>query len=99
MPTRRSPRQWARLISRWPASRCTLTADPVHRPATVDTEGVVDQCRSPSRCPVSAIRVGEDETVEVGVELAVIDEGGTGAAPAQEAPAQGQPAEEQAADS
>ena len=26
--TRRSPRPWARRISRWPASRCTSTADP-----------------------------------------------------------------------
>src|SRR6185437_14492899 len=54
---------------------------------------------APASGTLSSIRVGEDETVEVGVELAVIDEGGSGAAPAPDAPAQGQPAPEQAPDS
>jgi pyruvate dehydrogenase E2 component (dihydrolipoyllysine-residue acetyltransferase) len=65
----------------------------------VSTDKVDTEIPAPASGTLSAIRVGEDETVEVGVELAVIDEGGTGAAPAQEAPAQGQPAEEEAPDS
>jgi pyruvate dehydrogenase E2 component (dihydrolipoamide acetyltransferase) len=65
----------------------------------VSTDKVDTEIPAPASGTLSAIRVGEDETVEVGVELAVIDEAGTGAAPAAEAPAQGEPAEEQAPDS
>ncbi|HEY6748646.1 MAG TPA: 2-oxo acid dehydrogenase subunit E2, partial [Mycobacteriales bacterium] len=55
----------------------------------VSTDKVDTEIPAPASGVLSAIRVGEDETVEVGVELAVIDEGGTasGSAPAQEAPA------------
>src|SRR5215212_2383206 len=67
----------------------------------VSTDKVDTEIPAPASGVLSAIRVGEDETVEVGVELAVIDEGGTatGDAPAQEAPAQEaqpQPAAQQA---
>src|SRR6185369_385494 len=66
----------------------------------VSTDKVDTEIPAPASGTLSAIRVGEDETVEVGVELAVIDEGGSGAAaPAPEAPAEGQPAPEQAPDS
>src|SRR6185295_13481633 len=65
----------------------------------VSTDKVDTEIPAPASGTLSSIRVGEDETVEVGVELAVIDEGGSGAAPAQDAPAQGQPAPEQAPDS
>src|SRR3954469_17085239 len=73
----------------------------------VSTDKVDTEIPAPASGVLSAIRVGEDETVEVGVELAVIDEGGTAAgsgqgaqaddaqeAPAQEAPAQEAPAQE-----
>src|SRR5829696_7484590 len=53
----------------------------------VSTDKVDTEIPAPASGVLSAIRVGEDETVEVGVELAVIDEGGTAAAPAQEPPA------------
>src|SRR4029450_6383328 len=55
----------------------------------VSTDKVDTEIPAPSSGVLSAIRVGEDETVEVGVELAVIDEGGSASpsAPAQEAPA------------
>ncbi|HST67966.1 MAG TPA: 2-oxoglutarate dehydrogenase, E2 component, dihydrolipoamide succinyltransferase [Mycobacteriales bacterium] len=55
----------------------------------VSTDKVDTEIPAPASGVLSAIRVGEDETVEVGVELAVIDEGGeaSGSAPAQEAPA------------
>src|SRR5215207_4999138 len=53
----------------------------------VSTDTVDTEIPAPASGVLSAIRVGEDETVEVGVELAVIDEGGTAATPAQEAPA------------
>ena len=55
----------------------------------VSTDKVDTEIPAPASGVLSAIRVGEDETVEVGVELAVIDEGGsaTGSTPAQEAPA------------
>ena len=65
----------------------------------VSTDKVDTEIPAPASGTLSSIRVGEDETVEVGVELAVIDEGGSGAAPAPEAPAQGQPAPEQAPES
>jgi pyruvate dehydrogenase E2 component (dihydrolipoamide acetyltransferase) len=64
----------------------------------VSTDKVDTEIPAPASGTLSSIRVGEDETVEVGVELAVIDEGGSGAAPAPEAPAQDQPAPEQAPD-
>jgi pyruvate dehydrogenase E2 component (dihydrolipoyllysine-residue acetyltransferase) len=60
----------------------------------VSTDKVDTEIPAPASGTLSSIRVGEDETVEVGVELAVIDEGGSGAAPAPEAPAQDQPAPE-----
>jgi 2-oxoglutarate dehydrogenase E2 component (dihydrolipoamide succinyltransferase) len=64
----------------------------------VSTDKVDTEIPAPASGTLSSIRVGEDETVEVGVELAVIDEGGSGAAPAPEAPAQGEPEPEQAPD-
>ena len=57
----------------------------------VSTDKVDTEIPAPASGVLSAIRVGEDETVEVGVELAVIDEGGTAAAPQQEAPQQEAP--------
>jgi pyruvate dehydrogenase E2 component (dihydrolipoyllysine-residue acetyltransferase) len=65
----------------------------------VSTDKVDTEIPAPASGVLSAIRVGEDETVEVGVELAVIDEPGAAAgtaAPAQAEPAdQGAPAEQQ----
>jgi pyruvate dehydrogenase E2 component (dihydrolipoamide acetyltransferase) len=60
----------------------------------VSTDKVDTEIPAPASGILSAIRVGEDETVEVGVELAVIDEGGEASAPAQEAPAEEAPAAE-----
>jgi pyruvate dehydrogenase E2 component (dihydrolipoamide acetyltransferase) len=62
----------------------------------VSTDKVDTEIPAPASGVLSAIRVGEDETVEVGVELAVIDEGGTASAsaPAQEAPPQQAPPQE-----
>src|SRR5829696_7246686 len=62
----------------------------------VSTDKVDTEIPAPASGVLSSIRVGEDETVEVGVELAVIDEGGSAAAsaPAQEAPTQEAPTEE-----
>jgi pyruvate dehydrogenase E2 component (dihydrolipoamide acetyltransferase) len=62
----------------------------------VSTDKVDTEIPAPASGVLSAIRVGEDETVEVGVELAVIEEGGeaSGSAPAQDAPAQQAPAAE-----
>src|SRR5829696_8565860 len=59
----------------------------------VSTDKVDTEIPAPASGVLSTIRVGEDETVEVGVELAVIDEGGSaaGSAPAQEAPPQEAP--------
>jgi 2-oxoglutarate dehydrogenase E2 component (dihydrolipoamide succinyltransferase) len=56
----------------------------------VSTDKVDTEIPAPAGGVLASIRVGEDETVEVGVELAVIDEGGSaaGGAPAQEAPQQ-----------
>src|SRR5690348_5544059 len=57
----------------------------------VSTDKVDTEIPAPASGELSSIKVAEDETVEVGVELAVIDEsgsaGGTAAAPAAE-PAQ-----------
>ncbi|HZB47909.1 MAG TPA: 2-oxoglutarate dehydrogenase, E2 component, dihydrolipoamide succinyltransferase [Mycobacteriales bacterium] len=62
----------------------------------VSTDKVDTEIPAPASGVLSTIRVGEDETVEVGVELAVIDEGGSasGSAPAQEAPQQEAPPQE-----
>jgi 2-oxoglutarate dehydrogenase E2 component (dihydrolipoamide succinyltransferase) len=48
----------------------------------VSTDKVDTEIPSPASGVLTAIKVGEDETVEVGVELATIDEAGTAAAPA-----------------
>src|SRR5919198_991452 len=48
----------------------------------VSTDKVDTEIPAPSAGVLTAIKVGEDETVEVGVELAVIDEaGGAGGSP------------------
>ena len=62
----------------------------------VSTDKVDTEIPSPAAGVLTKIVVAEDETVEVGAELAVIggDAGGDGAAPAQEAPAQEAPAQE-----
>src|SRR5215216_7002284 len=62
----------------------------------VSTDKVDTEIPAPASGVLSAIRVGEDETVEVGVELAVIDEGGTASAgaPAQDAAPQEAPQQE-----
>src|SRR6476659_10197478 len=60
----------------------------------VSTDKVDTEIPSPAAGVDTSIKVQEDETVEVGVELATIDEGGTaGAAPAEAAPAEAAPAE------
>ena len=46
----------------------------------VSTDKVDTEIPAPASGVLTAIRVGEDETVEVGVELAVIDEAGAPAA-------------------
>src|SRR5436309_8540395 len=46
----------------------------------VSTDKVDTEIPSPAAGVLSSIKVGEDETVEVGAELAVIDEAGTEAA-------------------
>src|SRR5512142_176911 len=54
----------------------------------VSTDKVDTEIPSPASGVIAAIRVREDETVEVGSELAVIDESGLGGgAPAAEAAA------------
>jgi pyruvate dehydrogenase E2 component (dihydrolipoamide acetyltransferase) len=62
----------------------------------VSTDKVDTEIPSPAAGVLTKIVVAEDETVEVGAELAVIggDAGGDGGAPAQEAPAQQPPAQE-----
>jgi len=60
----------------------------------VSTDKVDTEIPSPAAGIVSSIKVQEDETVEVGVELAVISDGDEGAAPAAEAPAAEAPAAE-----
>src|SRR5688572_14392512 len=68
----------------------------------VSTDKVDTEIPSPAAGVLTTILVAEDETVEVGAELAVIggDEADTGGggAPAQEAPAQEAPAQEQPAE-
>src|SRR4051794_1462839 len=58
----------------------------------VSTDKVDTEIPSPAAGVLTKIVVAEDETVEVGAELAVI--GGDGGAPVQEAPAQEVPAQE-----
>ena len=62
----------------------------------VSTDKVDTEIPSPAAGVLTKIVVAEDETVEVGAELAVIggDSGGDGGTPAQEAPAQEAPAKE-----
>jgi pyruvate dehydrogenase E2 component (dihydrolipoamide acetyltransferase) len=62
----------------------------------VSTDKVDTEIPSPAAGVLTKIIVAEDETVDVGAELAVIggDASGNGAAPAQEAPAQEAPAAE-----
>src|SRR4051794_15340234 len=68
----------------------------------VSTDKVDTEIPSPAAGVLTKILVAEDETVEVGAELAVIGgdgDGGGGSAPAQEAPAEEAPqAEPQSAD-
>ncbi|OEV30848.1 dihydrolipoamide acetyltransferase, partial [Streptomyces nanshensis] len=52
----------------------------------VSTDKVDTEIPAPAAGTLSSIKVAEDETVEVGAELAVIDDGGS-PAPAAEAPA------------
>ncbi|MEU6488464.1 2-oxoglutarate dehydrogenase, E2 component, dihydrolipoamide succinyltransferase [Streptomyces sp. NPDC046887] len=65
----------------------------------VSTDKVDTEIPAPASGVLSSIKVAEDETVEVGAELAVIDDGSGGgaaeSAPAQEAPAQETPAQEE----
>ena len=60
----------------------------------VSTDKVDTEIPAPASGVLSSIRVGEDETVEVGVELAVIEDSASGGAPAQEAPQQEAPQQE-----
>src|SRR4051812_39312498 len=62
----------------------------------VSTDKVDTEIPSPAAGVLTKIIVAEDETVDVGAELAVIggDAGGDGGAPAQEAPAQEGPAQQ-----
>jgi len=59
----------------------------------VSTDKVDTEIPSPAGGVLTAIKVGEDETVEVGVELAVIDEASAATAAAPAAPAEAPPAE------
>uniref|UniRef100_UPI003C7AECD4 biotin/lipoyl-containing protein n=1 Tax=Streptomyces sp. rh155 TaxID=3028728 RepID=UPI003C7AECD4 len=59
----------------------------------VSTDKVDTEIPAPASGVLSAIKVAEDETVEVGAELAVIDDG-SGAPAAAEAPAAEAPAQE-----
>src|SRR6266567_4192303 len=52
----------------------------------VSTDKVDTEIPAPAAGVLTAIKVGEDETVEVGVELAVIDESGAAASASQAAP-------------
>ncbi|MFF8626827.1 2-oxoglutarate dehydrogenase, E2 component, dihydrolipoamide succinyltransferase [Streptomyces werraensis] len=62
----------------------------------VSTDKVDTEIPAPASGVLSSIKVAEDETVEVGAELALIDDG-SGAPAATEAPATEAPAAEQAA--
>jgi 2-oxoglutarate dehydrogenase E2 component (dihydrolipoamide succinyltransferase) len=61
----------------------------------VSTDKVDTEIPAPASGVLSSIRVGEDETVEVGVELAVIEDSSSGSAPTQEAPQQEEPEQEE----
>jgi 2-oxoglutarate dehydrogenase E2 component (dihydrolipoamide succinyltransferase) len=66
----------------------------------VSTDKVDTEIPAPASGVLESIKVAEDETVEVGVELAVISdsaEGGGAGAATEEAPAEAQPAAEEAA--
>ncbi|MCZ2814806.1 2-oxoglutarate dehydrogenase, E2 component, dihydrolipoamide succinyltransferase [Modestobacter sp. VKM Ac-2984] len=65
----------------------------------VSTDKVDTEIPSPAAGVLTKIVVAEDETVEVGAELAVIggEDGGDAGAPAEDAPAQEAPAEDTAA--
>src|SRR6202051_2064035 len=52
----------------------------------VSTDKVDTEIPSPSSGVLTSIKVGEDETVDVGVELAVISESAEAGAPAPSAP-------------
>ncbi|HEY3715020.1 MAG TPA: 2-oxo acid dehydrogenase subunit E2 [Jatrophihabitantaceae bacterium] len=54
----------------------------------VSTDKVDTEVPSPASGTLTSIKVQEDETVEIGVELAVIGDDGASAAPAEAAPAQ-----------
>ncbi|MGF7234935.1 MAG: biotin/lipoyl-containing protein, partial [Frankia sp.] len=58
----------------------------------VSTDKVDTEIPAPAAGVVSAIKVGEDETVEVGVELAVIEEGVAGSGGASAPTEQASPA-------
>ncbi|MBG6088225.1 2-oxoglutarate dehydrogenase, E2 component, dihydrolipoamide succinyltransferase [Actinomadura viridis] len=64
----------------------------------VSTDKVDTEIPSPASGTLTSIKVAEDETVEVGAELAIIGEGGEGGAPAtqEQAPAEPQQAAEPA---
>jgi 2-oxoglutarate dehydrogenase E2 component (dihydrolipoamide succinyltransferase) len=62
----------------------------------VSTDKVDTEIPSPVSGVLSSIKVAEDETVEVGAELATIDDG-TGGAPAHQAPQQEAPAQQEQA--
>src|ERR687893_659123 len=66
----------------------------------VSTDKVDTEIPSPAAGVLTKIIVAEDETVDVGAELAVIggEAGGDGAAPARQAPAQQAPAQEEPAE-
>ncbi|MDQ1686515.1 MAG: hypothetical protein QOC82_3252 [Frankiaceae bacterium] len=57
----------------------------------VSTDKVDTEIPSPAAGVLKSIKVGEDETVEVGSELAVIDDGAGGGEPAAEAEAKPEP--------
>ena len=59
----------------------------------VSTDKVDTEIPSPAAGTLQSIKVAEDETVEVGAELAVIGEGGEAPAPAESGPARQEPAQ------
>ncbi|SDP45708.1 2-oxoglutarate dehydrogenase E2 component [Klenkia soli] len=59
----------------------------------VSTDKVDTEIPSPAAGTLTTILVAEDETVDVGAQLAIIGGGSGGSAPAQQAPAQQAPAE------
>jgi len=65
----------------------------------VSTDKVDTEVPSPATGVLSSIKVAEDETVEIGVELAVISEEGAAAGSGDAAPAQAEPAPSEPAQS